>query len=329
MKRSSDAPDLIAVAREVLQIESKAVEALAGRVDEAFARAVRLLVATGGTVVVLGVGKSGIVARKIAATLSSTGTRAVFLHPADGAHGDIGIVSRGDVVVAVSKSGEGGEMLDILPALSELDVPLIAITGNADSSLARRADVVLDAHVEREACPMDVVPTASTTASLAMGDALAVAVLREKRVGREDLAAFHPGGLLGRQLALRVSDVMHTGDELPRVERGVNLREAIVEIANKRLGLTTVVDREGRLCGILTDGDLKRILMSRSDALEARVEDVMTRSPRTIGGDEPVLRALELMESNRPSPITSLVIVDEDGRVRGVIHIHDCLRTPR
>ncbi len=324
-----DADSLIRAAREVLEIEGDAVRQLGERIDESFARAVRAILATRGTVIVMGVGKSGIVARKIAATMSSTGTRAVFLHPADAAHGDIGVAAPGDVAVVVSKSGEGDEMLGILPLLSGMGITMIAITGNTSSTLAAKADVVLDSHVEREACPMDLVPTASTTAALALGDALAMAVLREKRVGREDLAAFHPGGLLGRQLALRVSDVMHEGQELPVVVRGVAIREAIVEIANKRLGVTTVVDEGGVLCGVITDGDLKRILMSRQDPLEAPVDEVMTRHPRTVEGDELVARALELMETNVPSPITSLVVVDAEDRPRGVIHIHDCLKAER
>jgi arabinose-5-phosphate isomerase len=327
--RGGDDDALVRAAREVLEIEASAVGQLVQRVGESFTRAVRAILASSGTVVVLGVGKSGIVARKIAATLSSTGTRAVFLHPADGAHGDIGVVAAGDVAIAVSKGGEGDEMLGILPMLSERGVTVIAITGSTSSSLAAKSDIVLDAHVEREACPMDLVPTASTTAALALGDALAVAILREKNVNREDLAVFHPGGLLGRQLSLRVSDVMHEGPDLPVVCEDVSMREAIVEIANKRLGLTTVVDREGVLTGILTDGDLKRILMERPDALEARVAEVMTENPRTVGGGELVARALQLMERNEPSPITSLVIVGERGAPEGVIHIHDCLRAVR
>lgn len=319
----------IRIGRDVLETEAAAVSSLRDRLGESFAQAVRAVLRSSGSVVVLGVGKSGIVARKIAATLSSTGTRAVFLHPGDAAHGDVGIVSSSDVAVVISKSGEGAETLGILPTLRNLGVAVIAITGNASSSLARKADIVLDAGVEREACPMDLVPTASTTAALALGDALAVAVLQEKRVGRDDLAAFHPGGALGRRLLLTVGDVMHSGDDLPVVSEGVQMREAIVEIANKRLGLTTVVEDSGRLVGVLTDGDLKRILMVRADVLGARVDEVMVRDPKTIGRDELVVHALERMETNDPSPITSLIIVDEAGRPEGVIHIHDCLRAVR
>jgi arabinose-5-phosphate isomerase len=323
--RKQDA-EALRVAREVLEIEASAVGQLAERIGEPFARAVRAVLDSPGSVVVLGVGKSGIVARKIAATLSSTGTRAVFLHPSDGAHGDIGIVGAGDVAIAVSKGGEGDEMLSILPLLSERGVTIIALTGSPESSLATRADVVLDSAVEREACPMDLVPTASTTAALALGDALAVAVLRAKNVGRDDLALFHPGGLLGRRLRLRVCDVMHQGDDLPSVTEDVSMRDAIVEITRKRLGLTTVVNDSGKLVGIVTDGDLKRILMERPDALDARVSEVMTGEPRTVGSDELVAHALRLMESNTPSPITSLVILGDSGGPVGVIHIHDCLR---
>jgi arabinose-5-phosphate isomerase len=326
---SQDDERLVEMAREVLETESAAVSSLAARLDRSFAAAVRAILSSAGTVIVLGVGKSGIVARKIAATLSSTGTRAVFLHPADAAHGDIGVVSPGDVAVTVSKSGEGKELLDILPTLRDRGVVVIAIAGNPSSSLAGRADIVLDAGVEREACPMNLVPTASTTAALALGDALAVAVLREKKVGRDDLAAFHPGGALGRRLLLTVADVMHAGEGLPLVDETVSMREAIVEIAKKRLGLTTVVDDSGRLVGILTDGDLKRILMVRPDILEVRADEFMVRDPKTVGKDELVVRALEKMETNEPSPITSLIIVDDAMRPQGVIHIHDCLRAVR
>jgi arabinose-5-phosphate isomerase len=326
---SQDDERLVEMAREVLETESAAVSSLAARLDRSFAAAVRAILSSAGTVIVLGVGKSGIVARKIAATLSSTGTRAVFLHPADATHGDIGVVSPGDVAITVSKSGEGKEILDILPTLRDRGVVVIAIAGNPSSSLAGRADIVLDAGVEREACPMNLVPTASTTAALALGDALAVAVLREKKVGRDDLAAFHPGGALGRRLLLTVADVMHAGEGLPLVDETVSMREAIVEIAKKRLGLTTVVDDCGRLVGILTDGDLKRILMVRPDILEVRADEFMVRNPKTVGKDELVVRALEKMETNEPSPITSLIIVDDAMHPQGVIHIHDCLRAVR
>jgi arabinose-5-phosphate isomerase len=316
--------ELVAAGRDVLATEAEALTDLSSRVGGEFVRAVRAILDAPGGLIVCGVGKSGIVARKVAATFASTGTRALFLHPGDAAHGDVGNVGRDDVVIAISKSGEGDELLRLLPFLRDLGVTIIALTGDPSSSLASRADIVLDASVAREACPMDIVPTASTTAALALGDALAVAVLREKEIDRDVLATFHPGGALGRRLLLRVRDVMHKGDGLPVVSSDSLMKDAIVEIAAKRLGVTSVVDAAGRLVGIVADGDLKRILMKRPDILDARVEDVMTRQPKTIGRDELVAAALEKMETL--GPITSLMIVDDDGKPEGVIHIHDCLR---
>ncbi len=314
------------VAREVLGIEAEALGRMADRIDESFSRAVETVVNARGSLVVCGVGKSGIIGRKIAATVASTGTPAFFLHPSEAAHGDLGSLSTRDVVLAISKSGEGDELLQLVPAFRRLEIPLIVITGRLDSSLAREADIVLDATVEREACPMDLVPTASTTAALALGDALAVAVLKEKDVDAGQFADFHPGGALGRRLRLTVGEVMHSGDDLPVVGEDALMRDAVVEIANKRLGVTTVVDGQGKLAGLLTDGDLKRIMMQHEDILSVRVGDVMTRDPKTIGVDELVVRALELMETMGSSPITSLIILDESGAPSGVIHIHDCLK---
>ncbi|MCD4691193.1 KpsF/GutQ family sugar-phosphate isomerase [bacterium] len=316
----------LAAARDVLEIEAEALKSLAERVDETFSLAVEALVSVRGTVVVCGVGKSGIVARKIAATLASTGTPAFFLHPSEAAHGDLGSLSSRDVVLAVSKSGEGDELLRLVPAFRKLGIRFIVMTGSISSSLARDADIVLDTSVAREACPMDLVPTASTTAALALGDALAVAVLKEKEIDEGQFADFHPGGALGRRLRLTVADVMHTGGDLPVVGEDSLMREAVLEIAKKRLGVTTVVDEDGRLAGILTDGDLKRILMKHENILSVRVGDVMSKNPKTIPGDELVVRALEVMETLGSSPITSLVIVDADGAAVGVIHIHDCLQ---
>ena len=318
--------ELLDSGREVLRVERDAIEGLRDRLGEAFVAAVRAILETPGSLVVCGVGKSGLIARKIAATFASTGTRAFFLHPADAAHGDVGMVSRGDVLLALSKSGEGEELLQLLPMVREIGVTIVAVTGDVTSTLASRSDVVIDAGVGREACPMDLVPTASTTAALAVGDALAVAVLTEKEIDREAFASLHPAGSLGRRLLLRVRDVMHSGDALPVVPVGAQMKDAVVEIAGKRLGMTTVVGDDGRLAGIVTDGDLKRIIMQRADVLSAAVEEVMSSSPRTIGEEELVADALEKMETNEPGPITSLVIVSEDGRPQGVIHIHDCLR---
>jgi arabinose-5-phosphate isomerase len=312
--------------REVLAVERDAIDALSHRLGGGFVAAVRAILDSPGSIVVCGAGKSGLVARKVAATFASTGSRAFFLHPSDAAHGDVGTVGSGDVVLAISKSGEGDELLQLLPLVREIGVTVIAVTGAVESTLAARADIVVDAHVEREACPMDLVPTASTTAALALGDALAVAVLSEKEIDRDAFASFHPAGALGRRLLLRVRDVMHTGDALPVVRANALMKDAIVEIAGKRLGMTTVVDENGRLVGIVADGDLKRIIMRRPDVLSARVGDVMTPDPRSVGEDELVADALEKMERNDPGPITSLVIVADDGSPHGVIHIHDCLR---
>jgi len=320
------ASGFLETAREVLEIECAALEGLVDRLGGSFVAAAEAILATKGSVVVCGVGKSGIAARKIAATFASTGTPSVFLHPSEAVHGDIGMVGRGDVVIAVSKSGEGEEVLRILPVFREIGARVIAITGNASSALARQADIVLDATVEREACPMDLVPTASTVASVALGDALAVVVLGEKAIDRDHLAQFHPGGAIGRRLLLRVADVMHTGDELPTITQDSLMKDAIYEIMSKRLGMTTVVDDDRRLVGIVTDGDLKRILVARSDILGVRVGDVMVTDPKSIGRDALVATALETMETGAASPITSLIVVDDDGRPEGVIHIHDCLK---
>lgn len=325
LERMTD-DEILAAGREVVEIEGAALRGLSERLGDGFVGAVRAILEAPGSLVVCGVGKSGLVARKIAATFASTGTRAFFLHPADAAHGDVGMVGRGDVVLAISKSGEGEELLQIIPNLRERGATVVAVTGAESSSLASRADIVVDAGVEREACPMDLVPTASTTAAMAVGDALAVAVLREKEIDREAFASLHPGGALGRRLLLKVRDVMHSGDELPVVRADSLMKDAIVEIASKRLGVTTVVDDGRRLVGIVADGDLKRILMKHRDILEARVGDVMTPNPRTIGRDELVATALEKMETGGPSPITSLVVLGDDGGPEGVIHIHDCLR---
>jgi len=317
---------LIAHGREVLAIERDSIARLASVLGTEFARAARRIIETKGRLVVCGVGKSGIVARKIAATFASTGTPAFFLHSSEAVHGDLGTVGAGDVVLAVSKSGEGQELLSMIPVFREIGVPIIAITGSIRSTLGERADIVLDASVEKEACPMDLVPTASTTVALALGDALAIVVMREKDVDAERFAIFHPGGALGRRLLLRVRDVMHTGAELPAVRDGALMHEAIVEIANKRLGMTTIVDDGGRLVGIISDGDLKRILMRRSDILDVPVQEVMIRIPKTIAEDVLLAEALERMETAASTPITFLIILNDDGSPKGVIHIHDCLK---
>lgn len=310
-------------ARRVLEIEAKAVAALIPRLGHQFIRAVEILHECEGRVVLTGMGKSGFIAKKIAATLTSTGTPALYLHPVEGVHGDLGMIVRGDVVVAVSNSGGTTEIIEILPALRRFGVRLIALVGNLQSTLAKESDVALDVGVDEEACPLNLAPTASTTAALAMGDALALALLDKRGFKAEDFAALHPGGQLGRRLLLRVRDLMHVGPEMPIVTEGTLMRDAILEISGKRLGMTMVVDGEGRLAGIITDGDLRRGLEKYSNILERPVKECMTRYPKVIDRDELAARALQVMEQYK---ITALLIVDPAGRPDGVIHLHDILQ---
>lgn len=314
--------DLLAIAHRVLRMEAEAIQALIPRLDARFARAVKLLNDCSGRVVVTGIGKSGLVGRKIAATLASIGTPAFFLHPAEGVHGDIGMVARGDVVLTISNSGETDELLAILPALKRLGVSLILLTGNPGSTLARQSEVVLDVSVAEEACPMDLVPTSSTTAALAMGDALALALLELQGIREEDFAQYHPAGV-GRRYFLKVADLMHTGEAVPVVSEETSMSDAILEMTGKRLGATTVVDGEGRLVGIITDGDLRRQLQKGGQFSEKRARDIMTPDPKLIGSGELAAKALEVMESHA---ITSLIIVDGGDRPVGIIHLHDILR---
>ncbi|MBI4365054.1 MAG: KpsF/GutQ family sugar-phosphate isomerase [Candidatus Latescibacteria bacterium] len=323
--RGADTANAVAWAREVLEGEAEAILGLRERLGPAFERAVTLLLEVRGQVLTSGVGKSGLVAKKIAATLTSTGTPSNFVHPVDAVHGDLGIVSSKDAAVLLSKSGETPELLGLVPAFRRRGVPTITMTCQAGSALARSSDCVLDLGKLREACPEDLVPTTSTTAALALGDALAVVLLRMKGFSREDFVFFHPGGVLGQTAMLRVADLMHGGDALPSVGAEATLREALLEILRKGLGMTTVVDGGGTLCGILTDGDLKRILLQGTASLEQPVGHVMSTAPRTIEGDAPIAQAVRRMEENEPGAITSLVIVDERGAPRGVIHLHDCL----
>ncbi|MGH7381761.1 MAG: KpsF/GutQ family sugar-phosphate isomerase [Candidatus Methylomirabilales bacterium] len=314
---------ILEMARRVLKIEADAVAALIPRLDERFIRAVELLVECRGRVVLTGMGKSGFIAKKIAATLTSTGTPALYLHPAEGLHGDLGMIVQGDVVVAVSNSGGTTEIIEILPALKRFGVTLISLVGNLQSPLAKESDVALDVGVDEEACPLNLAPTASTTAALAMGDALAVAVFEKRGFKAEDFAVLHPRGRLGRRLLLRVRDLMHVGPEMPVVSEETLMREAILEISMKRLGMTTVVDTEGRLIGIVTDGDLRRGLEKHIDLLDRPAKECMIRYPRIIERDELAARAVQVMEQHK---ITSLLIVDAQGRPDGVIHLHDLLQ---
>jgi arabinose-5-phosphate isomerase len=314
--------DVLKAARRVLEIEAEAVRALVERLDARFLRAVELLEVCRGRVVVTGIGKSGLVAKKLAATLAATGTPALFLHPAEAVHGDLGMVVRGDVVVALSNSGETGELLALLPAIKRLEVPLIVLTGNGDSRLAQHGDVVLDVSVQEEACPLNLTPTASTTAALALGDALAVALLTRRGVSPEDFARVHPGGTLGRRL-VRVEELMHRGAAVPRVPETASLAEVLAEITAKRFGCTAVVDATGRLVGIITDGDVRRAAQRGEGRVPGTATALMTAAPKTVGRTELAAAALALMERHA---ITQLLIVDDAGRPDGVLHLHDLLK---
>ena len=311
------------LAERVLRLEAQAILGLIPKLDERFDRAVELLHGCRGRVIVTGMGKSGIIGRKIAATLASTGTPAYFLHPAEGVHGDLGMVARGDVVLAVSNSGQTDEVLAIVPALKRLGVPIVLMTGNPGSALARQCEVVLDVGVAEEACPMNLAPTCSTTAALAAGDALAMVLLELRGLRPEDFAALHPRGALGWRALVRVRDLMHTGDDVPIVGEEVLMKEVILEMTRKRLGMTTVVDAAGRLLGVITDGDLRRLHLRPEPIADLTAGAVATREPKLIDADELAAKALQVMET---FAITSLVIVDADRRPVGVLHLHDILR---
>jgi len=313
------------LAREVLRIEATALKSLADRFDgAAFDRALDILLGCGGRVVVSGMGKSGIIARKLAGTLASTGSPALFLHPAEAGHGDLGMLIEGDVLIAVSQSGDTKEVVALLPSVKRLGVPLIAIVGSTASTLGREADVTLDAGVEKEACPLGLIPTASTTAALAVGDALAMALLEERGFSADDLAVHHPRGNLGRQL-LRVHHVMHTADDIPSVPADAGIREVLAEMSAKGLGMTLVVDADGCLEGVITDGDLRRLVeQSGESALERSASDWMTRDPVCTGAEALATEALRLLEESR---ITSLPVIDGERRPQGVVHLHDLWRT--
>jgi arabinose-5-phosphate isomerase len=310
------------MARDVLQTEAGAVLALADRLDERFTRAVELLLACKGRVVVSGIGKSGHIARKIAATLASTGTPALFVHAAEAAHGDLGMITRDDVLLALSYSGEGDELLMMLPVAKREGTPLIAMTGNDSSSLARLADVHLDVRVDKEACPLNLAPTSSTTAMLALGDALAVACLDARGFGPDDFARSHPAGALGRRLLTYVRDVMRTGDRIPRVNLDTSLIDALREISRKQLGMTAVLDAEDRLQGIFTDGDLRRLLERATDVRSVKLADVITRHPLTIAPDVLAVEAAQLMDQRKKN---QLLVVDGSGALVGALHMHDLM----
>ena len=316
--------DFAACGRRVLATEVQGLEAIAARIDGAFSTACRLLLACRGRVVCTGMGKSGHIARKLAATLASTGTPAFYMHPGEAGHGDLGMVTDADVVLALSNSGETDELLTLLPVLKRQGNALVAMTGRPGSSLAAAADVHLDVSVPAEACPLDLAPTASTTAALALGDALAVALLEARGFTADDFARSHPAGALGRRLLLHITDVMHAGDEVPRVREAATLSEALVEMSRKRLGMTAVVDANGRMLGLYTDGDLRRTLDDAGvDLRSTPIAAVMTRTPRTIGADALAVEAARMMEAHK---INALLVLDGERRVVGALNIHDLLR---
>ena len=324
--RASRAPEesaALSMAREVLEIEAKAISDLIHKLDRHFTAAVELILKCRGRVVVSGMGKSGHIARKIASTLASTGTPAFFVHPAEASHGDLGMVARDDVLIALSNSGESDELLAIVPLIKRQGAKLVAMTGNTQSTLAREADVSLYAGAAKEACPLNLAPTASTTAALALGDALAVALMQAKGFTRDEFAAAHPGGSLGRKLLTHVRDAMRSGKDAPRIGHGVTAMEGVVEMTRGRMGMTAVLDDGGRVIGIFTDGDLRRCLEKGTDPRTARITDVMTRDPRTIAPDKLAAEAVDVMERFK---INQLLVVDADRRLIGALNMHDLFR---
>lgn len=313
-------------ARQVLRMEAEAVLEQVERIDEHFKAAVEMILACPGRTVITGMGKSGIIGRKMAATLASTGTPSFYLHPAEGIHGDLGMVTEGDVVIALSNSGETGEVLHILPSLRRIGAKLIAMVGNPNSTLAKNSDIVLNVGVTREACPLGLAPTSSTTAALAYGDALALALLSKRKFTASQFAVFHPGGSLGRKLLLTVEDIMHSGTENPLVKADISVQDALFVITDKGLGAVSVVDDDNKMLGVLTDGDIRRGLSKGVDFLKRPVTKLMTASPKTITKEKLAAQALHIMESNRPKPITVLPVVDAENHVIGLLHMTDLVR---
>lgn len=316
--------DIINIAKKVLETEAEAVLALIPRLNHNFERAVNIIFESKGRVVVTGMGKSGLVGKKIAATLASTGTPAFFLHPAEASHGDLGMVTSRDVIIALSNSGETEELICLLPFLKRFNVSLISLTGNPLSTLSKSSEVNLDISVSNEACPFGLVPTASTTAALAMGDALAVAILTKKGFKEDDFANYHPGGSIGKRLLIKVKDLMLIEDAIPVISQFMNMTQAVIEISSKRLGITIVVDEDKKILGVITDGDLRRgIERCGRDFFDMKPVDIMIKNPKTISEEELAAKALSIMERYS---ITSLVVPDNDDRAKGIIHIHDILR---
>ena len=313
-------------ARNVLKMEADAILELIPRINGQFTAAVELILACPGRTVITGMGKSGIIGRKMAATLASTGTPSFYLHPAEGIHGDLGMVTADDVVIALSNSGETGEILHILPSLRRIGAKVIAMVGNPNSSLGKNADVVLDVGVSKEACPLGLAPTSSTTAALAFGDALAVALLSKRKFTADQFAVFHPGGSLGRKLLMTVADVMHSGDDNPLVKGDMKVQDALFVITDKGLGAVSVVDDDNKMIGVLTDGDIRRGLSQGFSFLTRPVTELMTKSPKTITQDKLAAEALHLMESNKPRAITVLPVIDAERHVIGLLHMTDLVR---
>ncbi len=309
--------------KATIRIEAEAVAALEQRIDVSFARAVETMFECKGRVVVTGMGKSGIIARKIVATLNSTGTPALFLHPSDAVHGDLGMVRKEDVVICISKSGDTGELLGLMPMLRRIGVPVIAMVGATASKLAQSSDIVLDVSVREEACPHDLAPTSSTTATMAYGDALAIALLSMRNFTAEEFAMYHPGGNLGKRLLLKVEELMVSGDAVPKVKKHIPVRDAILEMTSKRLGATCVLDDDGSLVGIITDGDLRRLLQKTTDVTHTTAEMMMNKHPKTIRQDTLAAVALQEMEAHN---ITQLIIVDAQQRPVGMLHLHELVK---
>jgi arabinose-5-phosphate isomerase len=316
----TDFDKIISTGKEVIRVEAEAVSNLVGKINLGFAEAVDLIMRSEGRVVLTGVGKSGLIARKIVATMNSTGTPAIYLHPTDALHGDLGMVRKEDVVILLSKSGATEELMMLIPMLKRLKVPLIGMLGDTRSRMANQVDIVLDVEVSEEACPYDLAPTASTTASLVMGDALSVALLKLRGFTEQDFAMLHPGGSLGKRLSLRISEIMYTGDDIPVVHERTSFKDSILEITSKRLGVTCVVDDNGKLRGVITDGDLRRLLERTTDLSSLCAEEMMTQNPKRVKPGQLASLALQKMESYK---ITCLPVTDKDDRPVGIVHLHD------
>ena len=316
--------NILDIAKKVLKTEAEAIFALIERLGSNFEKAVEIIYESSGRVVVTGMGKSGLVGKKIAATLASTGTPAFFLHPAEAGHGDLGMVTSNDVIITISNSGETEEIVELIPFLKRFNLRLISVTGTPESTLSKVADVTLDVSVKEEACTLGIIPTASTTATMAMGDALAVALLVKKGLKEEDFAFFHPGGSIGKKLLITVKDLMHSGEAIPKVSLGTPMSKTVIEMSSKRLGHTIVLDDDGRVAGIITDGDVRRGLEKWAGRLfELTAEEVMSENPKTVSEDELAAKALSIMENHS---ITALIVSDTDGRAIGMIHLHDVLK---